>query len=94
VEKYLAFKTPPESRHFTKKVSAIAPYEDYILRRWKQGCRNATQIHREITEQGYRGAYQNVGYGSLATSKSKQCRENPYRTLHRVSLPAMLRVFS
>ncbi len=60
VEKYLAFKAPPERRHFTKKVSAIAPYEDYILRRWKQGCRNATQIHREIAEQGYPGAYQNV----------------------------------
>ncbi len=60
VEKYLAFKTPPERRHFTKKVSAIAPYEDYILRPWKQGCRNATQIHREIVEQGYPGAYQNV----------------------------------
>jgi transposase len=60
VEKYLAFKTPPQRRHFTKKVSAIAPYEDYILRRWKQGCRNATQIHREIVEQGYPGTYQNV----------------------------------
>lgn len=60
VEKYLAFNTPPERRHFTKKVSAIAPYEDYILRRWKQGCRNAAQIHREIIEQGYPGAYQNV----------------------------------
>jgi transposase len=33
VEKYLAFKTPPVRRHFTKKVSAIAPYEDYILGR-------------------------------------------------------------
>lgn len=60
VEKYLAFKTPPERRHFTKKLSAIAPYEDYILARWDQGCRNATQIHREISEQGYPGAYQNV----------------------------------
>ncbi len=60
VEKYLAFKTPPERRHFTKKVSALAPYEDYILGRWKQGCHNATQIHREIAEQGYAGAYQNV----------------------------------
>ena len=29
-------------------------------RRWKQGCRNATQIHREIAAQGYPGAYQNV----------------------------------
>jgi transposase len=50
VEKYLAFKIPPERRHFTKKVSAIAPYEDYILGRWEQGCRNATQIWREISE--------------------------------------------
>jgi transposase len=60
VEKYLAFEAPPERRHFTKKVSAIAPYEDYILKRWQQGCRNATQIWREISEQGYPGAYQNV----------------------------------
>ena len=60
VEKYLAFKTPPQRRHFTKKVSAIAPYEDYILGRWEQGCRNATQIWREISEQGYPGAYKNV----------------------------------
>lgn len=60
VEKYLACKTPPQRRRFTKKVSAIAPYEDYILKRWKEGCRNATRIHREIVEQGYPGAYQNV----------------------------------
>jgi transposase len=60
VEKYLAFKAPPVRRHFTKKVSAIAPYEDYILGRWEQGCRNATQIWQEILEQGYPGAYQNV----------------------------------
>jgi transposase len=60
VEKYLTFKSPPQRRHFTKKVSAIAPYEDYILGRWEQGCRNATQIWREISEQGYPGAYKNV----------------------------------
>jgi transposase len=60
VEKYLAFRTPPERRHFTKKVSALTPYEDYILKRWKQGCRNATRIWQEISKQGYTGAYQNV----------------------------------
>ncbi len=31
VEKYLAFKTPPARRHFTRKISDLAPYEDYIL---------------------------------------------------------------
>jgi hypothetical protein len=60
VEKYMAFDTPPQRRHFPKKVSAIAPYEDYIVGRWEQGCRNATQIWREISEQGYPGAYKNV----------------------------------
>jgi len=60
VEKYLAFKAPSVRRHFTKKASAIAPYEDYILARWEQGCRNATRIWQEISEQGYPGAYQNV----------------------------------
>jgi transposase len=60
IEKYLAFKVPPVRRHFTKKVSALAPYEDYILKRWEQGCRNATRIWQEISEQGYPGAYQNV----------------------------------
>ena len=60
VEKYLAFEAPPVRRHFTRKVSAIAPYEDYILGRWQQGCRNATQIHKEIVEQGYPGVYQNI----------------------------------
>ena len=47
-------------RHLTKKVSAIAPYEDYILKRWEAGCRNATRIWTEIKEQRYPGAYQNV----------------------------------
>ena len=60
VEKYLAFDSPPERRHSTKKVSAIAPYEEYILERWEQGCRNANRIWREISEQGYPGVYQNV----------------------------------
>lgn len=60
VEKYLGFKTPPARRHFTRKISDLAPYEDYILKRWSEGCRNATWIWKEIAAQGYPGAYQNV----------------------------------
>jgi hypothetical protein len=94
VEKYLAFKVPPLRRHFTKKVSALAPYEDYILKRWEQGCRNATRIWQEISEQGYPGAYQNVGYGSPGISRNRSAWQNPYRTVHRVSPLAMPRGFS
>jgi len=94
VEKYLAFKAPPQRRYFTKKVSAIAPYEDYILKRWKEGCHNAMEIHTEISEQGYPGAYQNVGYGSPAISRSNEFWESPYQTIRQVSRPAMPQVSS
>lgn len=32
----------------------------FILKRFADGCRNATQIHKEISEQSYPGAYKNV----------------------------------
>jgi transposase len=60
VQKYLALEVPPQRRHYTRKVSAMMPYEGYILERWRGGCRNATQIWREIVQQGYPGAYRNV----------------------------------
>lgn len=95
MEKYLAFKAPPARRHFTKKVSALAPYEDYILKRWEQGCRNATRIWQEISEQGYPGAYQNVVRITRHLKENRSAWKNPYRTSRRVSPPpAMPRVFS
>jgi transposase len=60
VYKYLALPAPPERRHVTRQRSALAPYEGYVLRRWKEGCRNARALWRELRDQGYNGAYQNV----------------------------------
>jgi transposase len=60
VQKYSALESAPERKPRVCKVSALAPYEDYILKRFSDGCHNATQIHKEIVEQGYPGAYQNV----------------------------------
>ena len=60
VYKYLSLQAPPQRWHTSHSVSAVAPYEDYLLRRWAQGCRNARQVWREIREQGYTGAYRNV----------------------------------
>lgn len=92
VEKYLAFKALPERRNYTKKLSAIAPYEDYILKRCSEGCRNATQIWKEIAAQGYPGAYQNVVCIKPDISRSRRSAwEDLYRILHRVSRPAMPR---
>jgi transposase len=60
VQKFSALESAPERKPRVRKVSALAPYEDYILKRFMDGRHNATQIHKEIAEQGYPGAYQNV----------------------------------
>jgi transposase len=60
VQKYSALESAPERKPRVHKVSALAPYEGYILKRWSDGCRKVTQIHKEIIEQGYPGAYNNV----------------------------------
>ncbi len=38
-----------------RRPSVLDPYEEYLLRRWNEGCRNATLLYREIREQGYPG---------------------------------------
>lgn len=60
VYKYLRLTAPPERRHASRAVSAVAPYEGYLLRRWAEGCHNARQLWREIQAQGYAGAYRSV----------------------------------
>jgi hypothetical protein len=60
VQRYSALESAPERKPRVRKASALAPYEDYILKRFADGCHNATQIHREISEQGYPGSYKNV----------------------------------
>lgn len=61
VRKYV--RQPPEPPLPTPRplrASQLDRYEDYILERWGQGCRNAAQIHREINALGYQGAQTNV----------------------------------
>lgn len=61
VRKYV--RQPPEPPLPTPRplrASQLDRFEDYILTRLSQGCRNAAQIHREITELGYQGGHTNV----------------------------------
>ena len=59
-QKYSALESAPQRKPRLRKASALAPYESYILKRFTDGCHNATQIHKEIMEQGYPGAYNSV----------------------------------
>src|ERR1700738_5585970 len=38
--------------------SSLDPYKPYLAKRWGEGCTNATTLHAELTELGYRGSYQ------------------------------------
>jgi transposase len=78
LQKYSALKRAPQRKPRVRKASALAPYEDYILKRFTDGCPNATQIHKEIIEQGYSGVYNNVEHASFSTSKSVSVTENLY----------------
>lgn len=45
---------PPAWRQ-PSRGSSIASFEDHLRRRWDEGCRNATQLWRELRKQGFEG---------------------------------------
>jgi transposase len=51
---------PPLPTPRPLRASKLDRYEDYILLRLSQGCKNAAQISREITEMGFKGGRTNV----------------------------------
>lgn len=53
VSKYVKAESFPEIKPHVGKLKAIAPYQTYLNHRWEEGCRNATQLWREISAQGY-----------------------------------------
>jgi transposase len=59
VRKFLSSDGFPE-RAPRRTRSRADPYVDYLRRRWAEGCRNATQLWREVKAQGYRGGVARV----------------------------------
>ena len=55
VRRFLAAPAFPERAARPPRVTLLAPYHEYLRRRWTEGCHNAAQLLREISQQGYRG---------------------------------------
>lgn len=55
VYKYIQADCFPEPAGSRPRSSALNKYLGYIHRRWTEGCNNATQIWREIAQQGCKG---------------------------------------
>jgi len=51
---------PERERPKRKKPSPVAPYAEYLERRWGERCINMAQLFREIKELGYEGSYDAV----------------------------------
>ena len=47
---------PPAPKPRPLRSSQLDAYEAHLLKRWREGCRNAALLHREIREMGYPGA--------------------------------------
>jgi len=57
VRKYLKMPLPLAPIQRLHNDRFLDPYKPYILERWNAGCHNATQLLRELKQQGYAGQY-------------------------------------
>lgn len=66
IYKYLALKEPvgatplPFEHSSLRGTRMLDPFGPYLLTRWQQGCRNATQLWQEIRVQGFNGSRRGV----------------------------------
>lgn len=56
VRNYLRSATFPErQQRCSPDKGSLAPYKEYLERRWQEGCQNALELYREVKAQGFPG---------------------------------------
>jgi transposase len=55
VRRFLSSPVFPERATRPPRVTLLTPYHGYLRQRWIEGCHNAAQLLREISQQGYQG---------------------------------------
>ncbi len=76
VKKYVRAEAFPERRPEPQRATIVDPFADYLAGRWAEGCRNASQLWRELRARGFTGGHNTVW---------------EYLRRWRVELPAHLR---
>jgi len=80
-------ETFPERSPFPPRRTSVDIYAEYLHRRWAEGCQNASELWREIKEQGFQGAMGAVTrYVRLRMRDPHQIKQQ-YR--RRAPLPAI-----
>jgi len=85
VSKYIRIDECPIYAGCRSGSSLLAPYMDYMTKRWDEGCHNATQIWHEIRELGFGGARRTVG--DWATKKRKSMESSVSDRMSRKIAP-------
>jgi transposase len=85
VRRYLRAPVFPERKPRTRPPDQLAPYRDYLQQRWNEGCHNASQLWRELQDQGFTGSYSAVA--DLLAERSLQLSPEQRRISRRASRP-------
>jgi transposase len=60
IQRWLKAGAFPEAKQRRKRRSLFDPYAPYVLKRWREGCKQGSQLYREIKEKGYTGTERQV----------------------------------
>lgn len=60
VATYLKLDTPPDNSRRRPTPSPLDEHLPFLQQRWREACRNAAQLTRELTERGYHGTRRTV----------------------------------
>lgn len=60
VYRYRMLPEPPSAKQPHRRSRVLDPYEDYLLKRWQEGCHNGRRLWREIRAQGFAYGESNV----------------------------------
>jgi len=71
VRRYAQAMAFPEMKRRAGRRTLLDPYEDRLLQRWNEGCRNGQQLYRELTAAGYPGG--RTGVTRYVTSLRRRC---------------------
>lgn len=69
VRRYLNAEDVPQASKRRKRASFLDSFLPYLTQRWANGMHNASQLYREIHEQGYTGSYPLVNRWTVTMRK-------------------------
>jgi transposase len=82
IRRFMRADCYPEKAPPFRKPSKVAPFDEYLRRRWAEGCYNARQLWRELRDHGYKGCLAALRrylqpWRNLLPGELRQCQQAP-----------------